>query len=162
MRYSFALDETTRAIIPLLFAFVLGFLWPVCLCDMAISFANTIRKLFGKIPMFPDETILKKLTTDNRPHYYEVYRNNTLVASGWGEHACYSENSISLIKVDGYNVADMKEARNVVWINSDIVIKEYAPEEPAEYEPEPKPEKPSQFPVKQKPKPPKNYIPKPQ
>ena len=160
-RYSFTIEESTHTIIPLAFACVLGFLWPICLCDIALSIANAIRRFFGKIPIFPDGTIFEKLSCENRPHYYEVYRNNTLVASGWAEYLCYTENSFSLIKVDGYDIADMKEVRNVLWVGSDMVIKEYSPEEPAEYEPEPKPEKRPRIPPVQKPKPPKTYIPKP-
>ncbi|MBR5589754.1 MAG: hypothetical protein IKW41_06335 [Phascolarctobacterium sp.] len=143
MSLGFTITETTRTIISLVFAFILGLLWPVWLCEKALSFANGLRACFNKEAIFSDETILHKIVSDNRPHYYEIYKGTVLVASGWSEYNCFSENSMSLIKVDGYDVADMKEIRNVVWVASDTVIKEYAPLEPFEIDPETENKKPT-------------------
>lgn len=134
--FELSITETTRTIISLVFAAVLGLLWPVWLCEKALAFANGLRACFNKEAISSDETILHLITTDNRPHYYEIYKGTVLVASGWSEYNCFSENSMSLKKVDGYDVADMKEIRNVVWVASDTVIKEYAPLEPFEIDPE--------------------------
>lgn len=142
--FGFVITETMRTIIPLVFALVLGLLWPVWLCPKAIAFANGIRACFDKEAIFSDETILRRLCNkDNLPHYYEIYKGTVLVASGWAESICFSENSMSLIKVDGYYVEDMKEIRNVVWVASDTVIKEYAPLEPFEIDPETENKKPT-------------------
>lgn len=126
----FMLGESARIACAIVCAAALGVLWPVWLRDKAVALVNTINKRFGKNPIFIEETILEKLGCDNKPHYYEVYKAGTLIASGWGEHFIKSEKSFSLRRVEGYSINDLQEVRSILWQDRDMVFKEYELKEP--------------------------------
>lgn len=119
------ISHTGFIVISMLAAALLGILWPSGLRSKVISLANSYLSALGKNKIFMEEEIMDQIGHDNKPHYYEVYRNGQMIASGWGEHISSSDKGMSLIKVDGFNVDEMKEIRNIVWQESDMVIKEY-------------------------------------
>lgn len=119
------INQTGFIILSMLAAALIGILWPTILRSNVISIANSFLSALGKNKIFMDEEIMDQIGHDNKPHYYEVYRNGQLIASGWGEHISSADKGMSLIKIDGFKVEDMKEIRNIVWQQSDMVVKEY-------------------------------------
>lgn len=118
-------SQTGFITISMMSATLLGVLWPTIIRSKALNLANCINLALGQNEVFLDEKIMEHVSHDNKPHYYEVYRNGQMIASGWAEHISNTERAMSLIKVDGFNVDEMKEIRNIVWQESDMVIKEY-------------------------------------
>lgn len=121
----YRVSQTGFITISMMSATLLGVLWPTIIRSKALSLANCINLALGQNEVFLDEKIMEHVSHDNKPHYYEVYRNSQMIASGWAEHISNTERAMSLIKVDGFNVDEMKEIRNIVWQESDMVIKEY-------------------------------------
>lgn len=120
------LSEPMRIACAIICAEALGTLWPVYLSDKAVMLANIINRCFNKNPVFIETTILEKIGCDNRPHYYEVYKAGSLIASGWGEYFLKDEKSFSLRHIEGYSMEDLQETRNIVWRGEDMVLKEYS------------------------------------
>ena len=118
-------SQTGFITISMMSAALLGILWPAIIRSKALGLANCLNLALGQNEVFLDEKIMEHVSHDNKPHYYEVYRNGQMIASGWAEHISNTERAMSLIKVDGFNVDEMKEIRNIVWQESDMVIKEY-------------------------------------
>lgn len=114
-----------NVLVAIIFAVLLGGLWPLYLRNILVSLANKINQVSNKNLIFLEEHILEKITKDNKPHYLKIIHANTEIASGWLENYQDKENSLSLRHLDNYPEKDLKEYRTIIYLDKSISIKEY-------------------------------------
>lgn len=109
----------------IVFAFLLGILWPIYLRNIVVSLTNKINKANNKNPIFLEEHLLEKNTRDTKPHYLKVFKEDKVIASGWLTEYQDRENAIRLQQSDEYPESELKEVCAIVYLDKHTVIKEY-------------------------------------
>lgn len=122
-------SQNAVIILNIFIAALIGALWHLCLKDFVVKYANKINKLFGKNEIFLSDTLLEKLSRDNKPHYWAIYKDEKLLGSGWLEHVIANEKSLSVKKFGDYDIEKMKEERTIVYLDKNYYIKEYIEDE---------------------------------
>ena len=112
-----------------------GFCWTTFLKKWIEKVINYINKSLNKNEIFLQKTLIEELTKDNKPHYWVVYKDNSIIAEGWFENFVPKEKSFSLkTHCDIDNITyekdirtDENELRTIFILDKNFYIKEYMP-----------------------------------
>ena len=123
-------NSTAQTFIILLCAAFLGAAWALFLKGAAIKTANIFNKLFNKNEIGLNTHMIEKITLDNQPHYFTVYKGGHRIGGGYLTNIITRDNAITLEPEDDAAKREMIEQeinikQSLIYLDKDIYLTEY-------------------------------------